>query len=173
MNHRKALEAILWCTQKNGGRVDFHKALKVLFGAEVAHLNRWGRPIIGDTFKAMQDGPVALGVYELMKREPLALEALADSNPPIVRDGYHVEAGRDPDLTVFSPSEIAALEQGWAEYGHLTFRERIARSHEHPAWANAWDAGGVNMDYADFLEGELATPEAKADLAEMGMSLKI
>lgn len=172
LNTRKALEVILWCASRRGA-ADFHTVLKVLFGAEIAHLNAWGRPIVGDTFHAMQFGPVAVGTYELMKREPLALEALGDPDPPFSVRGYTVTAGRQPELSAFSPSELEALEAGWAAYGHLPFTDRTEASHRHPAWQRAWDAGRGRMDWADFLEGENATAEAREDLAEVGLALRL
>lgn len=171
-NARKALEVILWCAARRGA-VDFHTVLKVLFDAEVTHLNEWGRPIVGDTYSAMEFGPVPLGTYELMKREPLALEALGDPDPPFYVRGYTIRPGRPPDLDVFSRSELDALDLGWRRYGHLGFSARTLRSHQHPAWQRAWDAGRNRMDWADFLEGENDTAEARADLAEVGLSLRL
>lgn len=171
-NARKALEVILWCANKRG-TVDFHTVLKVLFGAEVAHLNDWGRPIVGDTYFAMKYGPVPTGTYELMKREPLALEELGDPNPPFRVSGFTITPERPADLSVFSRSEVAALEQGWLDYGQDGFAARTERSHRHPAWQRAWDAGRNRMDWADFLEGPNATAEARADLAEVGLALRL
>ncbi|UPG72896.1 Panacea domain-containing protein [Roseomonas gilardii subsp. gilardii] len=171
-NLRKALEVVLWCASKRGS-ADFHTVLKVLFGAEIQHLNAWGRPIVGDTFHAMQFGPVAVGTYELMKREPLALEALGDPDPPFKVKGYTVTPLRAPDLEAFSQSELDALEAGWVEFGHLPFMSRTEVSHQHPAWQRAWDIGRNRMDWADFLEGENATPEARDDLAEVGLALRL
>lgn len=172
-NVRKALEVILWCAAKREGTVDFHTVLKVLFGADVHHLNRHGRPVVGDTYNALPYGPVPQTTYDLLKREPLALEALGEARPPFDVIGYTVHAHREPDLTVFSPSDLDALEDGWRQYSGLGFRGRTDRSHEHPAWRNAYNAGRQGMDYADFLEGENATPEAVADLAEVAPALRL
>lgn len=171
-SYRKSLEVILWCANKRGS-VDFHTVLKVLFGAEVAHLNHWGRPIVGDTYSAMEYGPVPTGTYELMKREPLALELLGDPDPPFRVKGYTVTPLRQADLSAFSRSELEALEEGWREYGNAGFADRTARSHQHAAWQRAWDAGRNRMDWADFLEGPNATEEARADLAEVGLALRL
>lgn len=108
-----------------------------------------------------------------MKREPLALEALGDPYPPFAVQGYTVTPQRTANLAAFSRSELDALEDGWRAYGHRGFADRTARSHEHPAWQRAWDAGRDRMDWADFLEGDNATPEARADLAEVGLALRL
>jgi len=171
-NIRKALEVILWCADKRGA-VDFHTVLKVLFGADLFHLNEYGRPIVGDTYNALPYGPVPQTTYDLLKREPLALEELGTAKLPFEVEGYTVRPERGPDLTVFSRSDLEALENGWKRFGALGFSARTHESHQHAAWRNAFEAGRQGMDYADFLEGENATPEAIADLAEVASDLRL
>lgn len=172
-NIRKALEVILWCAERRGA-VDFHTVLKVLFGADLFHLNEYGRPVVGDTYNALPYGPVPQTTYDILKREPLALEALGtDTLPFSVEGGYNVRPKRAPDLSVFSKSDLEALEHGWRRFGTLGFSARTYESHQHAAWRNAFEAGRQGMDYADFLEGENATPEAIADLAEVATELRL
>jgi hypothetical protein len=172
-NTRKAVEVILWCAGKRG-TVDFHTVLKVLFGADLYHLNRYGRPVVGDTYNALDYGPVPQTTYDLLKREPLVLEELGTNVLPFVVEGsYTVRPTRPPDLSLLSPSDIEALEEGWKRFGTIGFSERTRESHEHPAWRNARAAGRQSMDYADFLEGENATPEAIEDLAEVASALRL
>ena len=145
-NIRKALEVILWCAAKRG-TVDFHTVLKVLFGADLFHLNTYGRPVVGDTYNALPYGPVPQTTYDLLKREPLALEALGTPSLPFtVQGGYTVRPGRAPDLSVFSRSDIEALEQGWERFGMLGFSARTNESHQHAAWHNAFEAGRQGME---------------------------
>jgi uncharacterized phage-associated protein len=172
-NIRKALEVIVWCAQKRE-TVDFHTVLKVLFGADLYHLNKYGRPIVGDTYSALDYGPVPQTTYDLLKREPLALEELGTATLPFEVEGsYRVRATRPPDLSLLSRSDIEALEDGWRRFGRLGFADRTRESHQHPAWRNARAAGVQSMDYADFLEGENATPDAIADLAEVASALRL
>src|SRR5690606_9928660 len=74
-NPEKALEVILWFASKREG-IDFHSILKLLFFADKYHLNGYGRPIVGDQYKALPYGPVAQTTYDILKREPLVLEEL-------------------------------------------------------------------------------------------------
>lgn len=174
-NARKALEVILWCAQKRApAPVEFHRALKVLFAADVVHLNRYGRPIVGDDYKALPYGPVPQTTYDIMKREPLALSELDLSEVPfeVVR-GHYILPKRAPDLDYLSESDIEALEEGWRQYGALGFSGRTIRSHQHPAWVKAWEAGRQEMDYADFLDDNNRSPEKIEDLAEMAADLRL
>lgn len=171
-NAKKALEVILWCAAKSGS-VDFHTVLKVLFGADVHHMNRYGRPVVGDTYVALPYGPVPQTTYDILKREPLALEQLGVRDLPFSVRGYTAHPLRAPDLSVFSDSEIEALEDGWRVFGCLGFSARTDVSHQHQAWRKAWDEGRQVMDYADFLEGANQTPEMIADIAEMAPALRL
>lgn len=171
-NIRKALEVILWCAGQRGS-VDFHTILKVLFAADVFHLNAYGRPVVGDTYNALPYGPVAQTTYDLLKRDPLALAALGAATLPFIVDGYVVRPMRGPDLALLSASDLEALEHGWRLAGSLGFTERTQQSHQHPAWQNAIDAGRQRMDYADFLDGENATPEVIAELAASAPDLRM
>jgi uncharacterized phage-associated protein len=165
-NARKALEVILWFANKRPG-IDFHAVLKMLFFADKRHLNEWGRPIVGDVYFALPYGPVAQTTYDLMKRDALALELLQLDDVPFRVEGrYRIIPERAPDLSRLSESDVEALEQTWTEYGHLSFDQLTLISHCHPAYRNAEEAGRQRMLYADFLEGDNATPEVMADLEE-------
>ena len=50
-NVNKAIEVILWLANKING-ISRHKLLKLLFYADEYHLNKYGRPIIGDKYNA-------------------------------------------------------------------------------------------------------------------------
>jgi hypothetical protein len=72
-----------------------------------------------------------------------------------------------------SESDLEALRHAFAEYGDLDFRTKTDLSHEHPAFRNAEAAGRQRMDYGDFLEGDMASPEIIADLEETAHRLCI
>ncbi len=84
-NAKKAVEVILWFAERRPG-ISFHTLLKLLFYADKRHLNRYGRPITGDDYIAMQYGPVASTTYDMLKGAPLALEYLEGETPFEVRD---------------------------------------------------------------------------------------
>jgi len=65
-NREKAIQSILYVTNKLT-RKDFHKIFKILYFAERKHMQDWGMPIIGDTYIAMDAGPVPSRVYDMLK----------------------------------------------------------------------------------------------------------
>lgn len=170
VNPRKALEAVLWLAHKQPG-LTFHTVVKVLYYADKKHLNKYGRPVVGDGYHALEFGPVGSFAYRLLRGEPYALEALALRERPFeIRDRYHVHPKeRKPDLLVFSPSDLEALEDAYRENANLSFKALTDKSHREPAWREA-DVNGP-MAFEDMLEGDAANDEAKADLAEVGLQL--
>ena len=62
----KALNALLFVANRVR-RKDFHKIFKIIYFADRQHLADWGRPITGDTYIAMEAGPVPSRMYDMMK----------------------------------------------------------------------------------------------------------
>ena len=56
-NEGKAIEALIWIASEWPNITPFYLS-KVLFYAEKEHLNKYGRPVIADTYIAMPWGPV-------------------------------------------------------------------------------------------------------------------
>lgn len=63
----KAINAILFSLSKLGGVTDMHKLCKILYFADQRHLSQYGRSITGDTYIAMQYGPVPSNVDDILK----------------------------------------------------------------------------------------------------------
>lgn len=69
-NEEKALSAILYITKKlmeGGIKVGLHKVFKIFYFADQKHLSRYGRPITGDHYIAMEHGPVPSRIYDMVK----------------------------------------------------------------------------------------------------------
>ncbi|MEO6666974.1 MAG: Panacea domain-containing protein, partial [Nitrospiria bacterium] len=62
----KALQAILFVARMLPGAT-FHQISKIIYFADKAHLQKYGRLICGDTYVAMKHGPVPSGIYDILK----------------------------------------------------------------------------------------------------------
>lgn len=161
-NMAKALEVILWVAHKRPS-ADFHKILKVLFFADKAHLNKYGRPIVGGRYLADEYGPVCAPVHDIMRGEPLAIQ-MVHCNweiPFRVENKFRIIAERCPNMRLLSKSDVDALEESFNQYGHLSFDELVDISHDDPAYLNA---DGIEMSYEDFLED---TPDKESRIADL------
>ncbi len=130
-------------------------ASKVLFFAEKNHLNRYGRPIVGDTFIAMPNGPVPSTLYDFIKGK---LDQAGDPEAimgalAIERDPYpRVKAQREPVMDTLSSSDVECLDDAIAFCRGKTFGSLSGLTHQERAWLNAPQNGP--MDYADLIEGD-------------------
>lgn len=155
INFKKALEVILWLINKSPG-LGFHAILKLLFFADKYHINKFGRPVVGDRYVAMQYGPVASVTYDILKGEMLAIEMSGEDPLPFEvrhQGSPHVYPKRLPNLDMLSESDIEALDHSFNLYGSMNFQELSRISHNDPAYKNA-ELRGINttIRYEDMIE---------------------
>ncbi len=144
------------------------KAAKLLYFADRYHLFRYGRPVTGDRYVAMNLGPVPEDAFNLIGRmeEPAevadpertkALEHLDVYRGFLNRYRYPVlRARRQPDMSVFSDSEVEALDAVVKEYGPQKAKALVDLTHTHRAYKRA-DAGrapgsSTSLPYEYFFE---------------------
>jgi uncharacterized phage-associated protein len=154
--------------------MDRHGILKLLFFADIIHLNRHGRPIVGDQYRALPYGPVAQGTYDILKGDALAMEELDEDPMPLQDEGrYMVKGLRGHDPSVLSRSDVAALQEAYDRYGDLDFRARTDLSHDHVAYVRAVDADRRLMRYEDFFDPGRLDQEALEDLAAIAPLMRL
>ena len=145
----KGLAALHWMVMRTPG-VDLHTALKACYFADKQHLNDHGQPVFGATYRAMRFGPVPLELYEMAKGEAIWLAELGMDAYPWRLDGYrlHPLANWQPDMSVFSETNLEALEDGLTRSRGLTFTERTAATH-----GRDWQAAALGtMHYEDMFD---------------------
>jgi uncharacterized phage-associated protein len=141
-DERKALAAILYISGKlierhqvsKETKPDMHRISKILYFADRKHLARYGRPILGDHFVAMKDGPVPSKTYDLMK-------AIKGESPFCNAEnfkasfevkGFMVHPKQAADMDEFSESDIECINESLQENQDLTFGQLRDKSHD---WA--------------------------------------
>ncbi len=148
----KAVEALVYVAKKFPGVGRFH-ACKILYFAERFHVRAYGRPIFGDRYYAMENGPVPSFAYDVLKDEMapsdrgLAEGALIQSNSAR-HPAYN--AGREPHLEYFSASDLECLDKAINHCARRSFGSISDETHHHKAWAEA----GLNapMAWDDFFD---------------------
>ena len=162
-NPQKIIEAIAWIAQRLPGSSRYI-ILKTLFYADKFHLQKYGRPVTGDTYIKMAAGPVASLAYDLIKRSeylPTDLLLAADNAFDSADTGSKyppVEAKRAPDMEWFSVTDIECLEESAAYCAGKGFGALKDETHEEPAWIAAPMNG--EMDFALFIDDSMPGREA-------------
>jgi hypothetical protein len=171
-DEKKALEAMVFVAKEWPGITAFYAA-KVFFFADKEHLNRYGRPIIGDRYIAMDHGPVPSVIYDWFKGDldwagdPEAIAAALDFD----RQASYVRARaqREPEMDYLSPSDLSALKSAIALCKERTFSQLSRLSHDDPAYREA-DLN-AEMDPALMIEGDKREEmlEAATEFAAYGV----
>lgn len=176
-NHKRILEAALFVIaegERLRSPVTQYEIVKSLFLADVAHLERYGRPITFDNYAALEFGPVPEAAYDMLKPTYNHRPQYDDEAwPPWRREHAHGKAyfyrpRREPNLRVLSKTDTAALAAALDEVKALRFGGVVDKTHKNPAYIEAWakrgEKGSSPMIYAQIL----AEPDDQlaADLAE-------
>jgi len=145
----KARAAIIWILRQTN-RADLHLVLKTCYFADKEHLNNYGRPIFGATYRAMKYGPVPEEIYEMLKGEFIWLPELNVDHYPWKLNGYYVSLTEavDENFDVMSDTDMDCLGRALIKSSEMTFNERTAATHG-PDWQAA-ELG--TMRYEDMID---------------------
>lgn len=131
----KSLNALLYVANRVQ-RKDFHKIFKIIYFADRQHLADWGRPITGDTYIAMESGPVPSRLYDMLKivRGDSYLPDMEGLGKYFqVENWMYVHPLQDADLNKLSASEQEAMSEAIEKYATLSYDEIKEKSHD-VAW---------------------------------------
>ncbi len=164
----KIIEVILYLAKCD---IDLtrYRIVKLVYLADVMHLNRYRRPITYDKMVAMENGPVPSTTYNILKRDG-RYKIEYDKLPfdYIERDGhrYIENPKRDVNTRLFSKSDLAVLDEIVDKYGKKTFDELYDLTHEHKGYKRAWRKRGSKGNSPIRYEDLIDESEFKADLVE-------
>ena len=137
-HEQKAIAALLYITQslislkKPRAKPDLHKIFKILYFADQKHLARYGRPILGDFYIAMDHGPVPSQVYDMVKivRGETFFQSSRDYDAFFeVRDHY-IYPKQEPSMDLFSESDLECINESFRENQFLSFNQLKVKSHD-------------------------------------------
>ncbi|MFA4953922.1 MAG: Panacea domain-containing protein [Patescibacteria group bacterium] len=174
---KKATQALNLLAQKKDGRINKMKAIKLIYLADRLHLRKYGRPIVGDIYWAMKLGPVGSRAKNIAELSDAPAEVLAYAKKyikPADAKKQSFTSIKEPDLNVFSKSDLECLEAVYARFSDKDQFELAELTHKYPEWAkhkNEIVVRGkkrIKMNYDDFFadpkDGDDFFVQKKADL---------
>lgn len=157
-DHQKATQALTYLASKQGGPTNKMKALKVIFFADRYHFRRFGRPITGDTYFAMDYGPVPSGTKDIAESSAFLGGNERDYAKGFIQtiDNLTFQKIAAPDTRLLSRSDVSALNWAWAKFGDMDQYQLADYTHKYPEWLR-WEeqlksSSRISMEYQDFLE---------------------
>lgn len=158
----KAKAALLYLAQRELPEFTKGKACKLIFLTDKLHLVQYGRPVTGDSYAAMDHGPVPSRLLDILDEvEAGAARSIeeCDLSRAIALDRRFVypriKALQAPKTDEFSESDIEALNSVISEYGRRSFNELRRLTHDMPAYEKAWasrTSGSAPMRFEDFFD---------------------
>lgn len=164
-NPQKAIEAILYFAEKekhvNRKDIDLIKINKYCYFSEKYHLQKYLRPIFGDTYSALPEGPVPSMIYDILKwlrgdmnaymRRVLKTVAISEEIPLRPYPPHFVAPLRKADTKVFAKSEIEAMDRSFEQYCAYPSMKLSELSHDEPAWKKASSCSRNEMDFEEII----------------------
>jgi len=159
----KMVQAIAFFALRGVKNLDTMKCAKLLYFADRQHLLKYGRPIIGDEYHVMKDGPIpTCGLTQIQNAFKGAHPSPFDGYLRVAKTGWrypHFELAKDPDLGVFSDSDIEVLEDVATRHGDKTAWKLRELAHEDEGVRAADEVrvrtgrGSVHMPFQAFFDG--------------------
>ena len=172
LNFRKqtALAALLFVVNelcRRGIKTDFIKIFKVLYYADQSHLVKYGRSITGDTYVAMEHGPVPSRIYDIIKAVK-GVSFFSEEGAPYKRyftvDGYEVMPQSEADMDYLSGTDVRELTASLDSHAAVNSLKLSEQSHGF-AWEQT--PRDREMDAANIMREAGATDEMIGHVSEM------
>lgn len=143
--------------ERNAGRLNYTKLIKILYIADREHYRKWGKTITGDSYYSMENGPVLSGLYSLIKGNYFDIHMQMSWDLFFEKKGYDVifirKKGRG--YWFLSPSEMTLLDEMDRKFKHFSYSDLIRYTHDKERFPEVkWDkANGSSLPISeeDFL----------------------
>ena len=134
-NEKKTINIVLYIAEKLKRR-DFHKIFKICYFADREYLSQYGVTITGDTYIAMDAGPVPTKTYDMLKivRGDSYMQDTKNLGQYFaISNRMFVQPLQKANLDEIAPAEKAVIDKVIERYGDMSFDEIKEKSHD-VAW---------------------------------------
>lgn len=137
-HEEKAIASVLFLAQElislkdSRAKPDFHKIFKILYFADQKHMARYGYPIVGDYYIAMEHGPVPSGIYDILKvvRGDSIFPDSGNYGRYFKAKSRFLHPKVAADMDAIAESELECLRESLEENQFLSFIELKTKSHD-------------------------------------------
>lgn len=135
------------------------KLNKLAFFAEFAHVRATGRAITGVEYQRLANGPAPRRLVPVRQMLVDRGDAELREEPYLGRMQHRLVPRRRADRSLFSPSELAAVDEVLAAFAAHTGTSLSELSHDEPAWDLVVEGETIPFEAAFLRRGR---PGAKA-----------
>ncbi len=162
-NLHKTIQILNFFAQKENQKFDKIKALKLIWLADKLHLLRYARPITFDDYFAMDNGPVASNVKNILTPD----NSFAFKNKYIdeylqIIDNNTYKSIKEVDFEELSQSEQKVIEEIYSYFGSNDKWDLVDFTHTFPEWKKQTEKlknnKRVKISYNDFFNANNQKP---------------
>jgi uncharacterized phage-associated protein len=168
INREKAIEALVYVASKRPG-IDVFQVCKIFFYADLSHFRKYGRPVTGDQYYAMKNGPVPSFIYDAIKRnlDPQIVSFINDRLEFDSEENYYRMTVKRPfDESLFSRTDIACIDEAINQFADMPFRQLWDFVHDEPAYKATYREGtSTPMPFELLLPDD--TPDREAIIEQL------
>lgn len=135
-NYKKAIQALSYFAQQNGGSLNKMKAIKLIWLSDRFHLRQYGRTITGDVYFALPYGPIPSTTRDILESNTVlsSIELSYSEEFLAIYDKYNFSAIKETYTKVFSQTDLEAINEVLKKYNQFDAFELSDLSHQFPEW---------------------------------------
>jgi uncharacterized phage-associated protein len=127
LRDKKIKNTILFFANKSANnKIGRLKLIKLIWLSDRLHLNKYGRLILKDDYKALPNGPIA--------SKALNMAQCSFDEESYTVNKHIIQAQKELSIEYFSKSDLEVMEYVWAKFGKLNGFELRNLSHEFLEW---------------------------------------
>lgn len=135
-NFKKAVQSLNYLANMAGGEMNKMKALKLIWLSDRLNLRQFGRTITGDEYYALPNGPIPSATRDLLEASNFLDDSASDYGSAYITatSKYNFKSVNEPNLKVFSKTDIQSLDSVHTKFGELEHFALSDLSHMFPEW---------------------------------------
>ncbi len=126
---------------KETGQMSRLRLLKLLYTADRESLQETGRTVTGDQVLAMEQGPVLIRTYNLIKGYEHGVERWSRFIENVGKRDFRLV--EDPGVDALSPYEVEKLQEVANRFDALDDWSVVEKTHEYPEWIRNQPVNGA------------------------------
>lgn len=135
-NEIKTTQVAALFLSKSGGKMNYTKLIKLMYLADRKALSLWERPLTGDSYFAMGNGPVLSNTYDLINYKAMP-GGKSYWYKYILKKDYDVSLKGKPKYDELSKRERELIDIIFNEYKKYSYSEMIGICHKVcPEWGH-------------------------------------
>lgn len=133
----KAIEVASLFLQREGGRINYTKLIKLMYIVEREAILRWGYPVTCDDYYSLDNGPILSHTLDNITGNTYSPFPSPNWQHCIVREGYDVRLKCNPPIRKLNRAELKLIDETYQQFGYMTYGQLIDWVHDPnnvPEW---------------------------------------